>query len=58
MRTDEAPVVVEETFNAPIASVWNAITVADMMRQWFFDNIPAFEPVVGFKTRFTVLRIE
>lgn len=24
------------------------------MRQWFFDNIPAFEPEVGFEAQFTV----
>ena len=24
------------------------------MKQWFFDNIPAFEPVVGFETTFNV----
>ena len=24
------------------------------MRQWFFNNIPAFMPVVGFETKFNV----
>ena len=24
------------------------------MKQWFFDNIPSFEPIVGFETRFDI----
>lgn len=24
------------------------------MKQWFFDNIPSFDPVIGFETKFTV----
>ena len=54
MRTDEDPIVVEQTYDAPIAAVWNAITKADQMRQWYFGNIPAFEAEVGFETRFDV----
>jgi len=34
--------------------VWLAITDVGRMRQWFFDNIPAFEPEAGFETRFRV----
>jgi len=54
MKVNEAPVIVEETFNAPLQSVWNAITVAGEMRAWYFDNIPAFEARVGFETEFMV----
>jgi uncharacterized protein YndB with AHSA1/START domain len=54
MRVDEEPVVVEETLNAPVETVWNAISRADLMRQWFFDNIPDFKPEVGFGTQFNV----
>lgn len=54
MRPDEAPIIVEQRFTASVDAVWNAITDADEMRQWFFDNIPAFEPEVGFETQFTV----
>jgi uncharacterized protein YndB with AHSA1/START domain len=34
--------------------VWEAITRVDQMRRWFFDNIPAFEPEIGFTTQFEV----
>ena len=48
------PIVVEETFNANIQFVWESITELDNMKRWFFDNIPAFQAKVGFKTAFNV----
>ncbi len=48
------PIVVEQTFNAPIAVVWKAISDKDQMRQWFFDPIAEFEPKIGFETQFNV----
>jgi len=55
MRASEEPVVVEQTFRATADQVWKSITDPDLMRQWFFDNIPRFEPEVGFETTFTVV---
>ena len=54
MRSSDEPIVVEQTFNATIDTVWKAITQVDLMRQWYFDNIPAFRPEVGFETQFNV----
>lgn len=54
MKTDEDPIVVEQTYNAPIETVWNAITQPDQMRLWYFGNIATFEAKVGFATRFDV----
>jgi len=54
MRADEAPVIVEETFDVSAQAVWSAITVVKEMREWYFDNIPAFEARVGFETGFMV----
>jgi uncharacterized protein YndB with AHSA1/START domain len=54
MKTTDEPVVVEQSFNVSIDAVWSALTRVDQMRQWFFDNIPAFEPEVGFETQFNV----
>lgn len=48
------PIVVEQTYNAPIAVVWRAITDQDQMRQWFFESMNQFEPEVGFETEFEV----
>ncbi len=48
------PVIVEQCFNKSINEVWNAITHVDHLTQWFFENIPAFEAKVGFKTSFNV----
>ncbi|NKI27324.1 SRPBCC domain-containing protein [Arenibacter sp. 6A1] len=49
------PVIVEEVYHASIDKVWQAITALDKMSLWFFENIPAFTPEVGFKTQFEVV---
>ena len=54
MKVHEPIIEVKQNFNTSIETVWNAITNVNEMRLWFFDNIPEFEPVVGFKTKFTV----
>jgi uncharacterized protein YndB with AHSA1/START domain len=54
MKKGDEPIITEQTFSASIETVWNAITEIDQMRQWYFDNIPAFEPEVGFETQFNV----
>jgi uncharacterized protein YndB with AHSA1/START domain len=46
-------VVIERTFNAPIARVWKALTDVEDMRRWYFD-LKAFKPEVGFEFAFTV----
>ncbi len=54
MKKTDDPIVVEQSFDQSIEIVWDAITVLDKMKQWFFDNIPSFERVVGFETRFDI----
>jgi len=46
-------VVVERTFNAPVARVWEALTDVDQMREWYFD-LKEFEAKVGFEFEFMV----
>src|SRR5437588_1670375 len=46
-------VVIERTFNAPVAQLWKALTDADEMRVWYFD-LKEFKPEVGFEFEFTV----
>lgn len=46
-------VVVERTFNRPIARVWKALTDVEQMRQWYFD-LKEFKPEVGFEFEFIV----
>lgn len=46
-------VVIERTFNAPIARVWKALTDVEDMRRWYFD-LKEFKPEVGFEFEFTV----
>ncbi len=52
---NNAPIIVEQIYNAPIAMVWKAITDKNQMRQWFFENIEAFKAEVGFQTQFNVV---
>lgn len=54
MNINEKPVIVEQSFNCPIETVWKSITEIDLMRKWYFENLPEFEAKVGFKTRFNV----
>ena len=53
-KTDLAgAIVLERTFNAPVARVWKALTDVDQMRQWYFD-LKEFKPEVGFEFGFVV----
>lgn len=54
MNTTNETIIVEQTFNASIKTVWEAITEVVQMRKWFFENIKSFKPEVGFKTQFNV----
>lgn len=54
MKVTDAPIVVEQLYNAPVAHVWAAISEVEQMRKWYFANIEAFEPEEGFETKFTV----
>ena len=47
------PLIIERTFNAPVAKVWNAITDVDQMRQWYFD-LKEFRAEVGFEFEFLI----
>src|SRR5215831_3570296 len=46
-------VIVERTFNAPVARVWKALTDVDQMRVWYFD-LKEFKAKVGFEFEFVV----
>ena len=48
---NQQPIVVEQTFSAPVSALWQAITDAEQMRKWYFD-FPEFKPEVGFQFTF------
>jgi uncharacterized protein YndB with AHSA1/START domain len=48
------PVIIERSLNAPVETVWKAITDVDHMRQWYFATLDSFKPEVGFETQFNV----
>lgn len=52
------PIVITQEFNVPVNRVWDAITNKEEMIKWYFEMIPAFEPVVGFETSFNVITPE
>ncbi|MBI3930081.1 MAG: SRPBCC domain-containing protein [Armatimonadetes bacterium] len=51
---NDRPIVVEQTYSAPVEDVWRAITDQDLMPRWFFEEIQAFRPEPGFETQFNV----
>ena len=49
MKVSDEPIVVEQSFENSTEEVWSAITELNPMREWFFDNIEAFEPKLDSK---------
>lgn len=47
-------IIVKQQFSASTNVLWSAITEQDQMIEWFFENIPNFNPKVGFKTQFLI----
>ena len=54
MKTTEEPIVLKTKLNAPVSKVWGAITQIELMTQWYFEDIPDFQPEIGFTTKFSV----
>ena len=54
MSNRAEPIIVRETYDSSIGAVWKSITDVTEMRKWYFNQIEAFEPKVGFRTKFTV----
>src|ERR1700685_2030033 len=47
------PLVIERTFDAPLAKVWTALTNVEEMRRWYFD-LKEFKAERGFEFQFVV----
>jgi uncharacterized protein YndB with AHSA1/START domain len=47
-------IVMSRVFNAPGPRVWQALTNLNQMKQWYFEELSAFKPEVGFQTQFNV----
>lgn len=54
MKKEEPPITVEQDYPCSAAYLWQALTDVNLMRQWFFDNIPDYRAEVGFQTEFPV----
>lgn len=54
MKKTDPPIVLAQTINESIATLWRALTDPKQMKQWFFENLKTFEPKVGFETKFIV----
>ena len=54
MLKKDPPIITQQNFIQPLEKVWNSLTNCELMKLWFFDNIPSFEAKVGFKTQFNV----
>src|SRR5213593_4066091 len=46
-------ITMERTLDAPLATVWMALTDINQMREWYFD-LKEFKPEVGFEFEFVV----
>ena len=54
MKASVPNIVITQVYQVPKERLWTAITDLEEMRQWYFPNLPAFEPRLGFKTSFNV----
>ena len=45
------PFVIECVFDVPVSRVWDALTLNEQMKKWYFQ-IADFKPDVGFEFRF------
>lgn len=46
-----APVILEKVYDAPVSTVWEALTDKDKMKHWYFE-LEDFKPEVGFEFQF------
>ena len=47
----QAPLIIEDLYNAPSDEVWQAISDRNDMKNWYFD-VPGFKPEVGIEFTF------
>ncbi len=50
-----APLVIERTFNAPVARVWKALTNSAELKKWYF-SLPEFRPEAVFEFLFSAVK--
>lgn len=51
---ETTPIVITDTFDAPVDKVWQAITDSRIMPEWYFQ-VTDFKPEVGFETQVDVV---
>ena len=54
MKKSEKPVRIRQLFQSNSETIWEAITIPEKMRQWYFKQIGSFIAEPGFETRFDV----
>lgn len=54
MNVSDSPIIVEHKYKTTAPQLWEALTNLNEMHKWYFKNLPAFKPFVGFTTEFIV----
>ncbi len=49
---NDHPIVLERLLDAPVSRVWDALTLNEQIKKWYFQ-IAEFKPETGFEFRFT-----
>lgn len=50
---NSTPLVTERVFNLPLETVWHSLIREEALKEWYFVQLQAFKPIVGFEFRFT-----
>jgi uncharacterized protein YndB with AHSA1/START domain len=48
-----APLIIEQIYDASICKVWHALTDKNDMKAWYFPQLINFEPIIGFEFTFS-----
>jgi uncharacterized protein YndB with AHSA1/START domain len=54
LKATEQPIVVTRRFNTSKEVLWTVLTSKEHMTKWFFENIPSFQAIEGYKVSFLI----
>lgn len=54
MKQSDPPILLDYSYSCTLEALWKALTQHSEMVQWYFGNIPEFQPEVDFTTEFSV----
>lgn len=54
MKKTDTDIIVEQAYEATLDELWEALTMVDKMKAWYFPQLEDFEAKKGFSTFFVI----